>query len=185
MTESCPAIRRSLVPPLALFSRHILLILPQVLSGKLAHTKLWMCGGITPSSQKVPTMTHEPLSPLDGLNFVSCAAGAHHIVAATSAGDLFCWGSNDCGQLGLSTSTKPFATINIDNTTQAHEPAEEGAAAGVSDAEPAAAPPPPRKGGGPPEQMQLQVYRLNLKAMVTYVACGANHTLAALAPCGE
>lgn len=172
----------------------------QVMSGKLPHTHLWSCGGLAPSGQRAPAAPHDPLCPLYGLNFVSCDAGAHHGVAATFSGDLFVWGSNDHGQLGTGKDclTPPFADVVIEPFC---EPEDHPAAVAAAPPKPALKktasrrgaleeepPPPPRPHPmtfDPPPSAQLTVRRVSLKVPVTYVACGAKHTLAAIAPCGK
>ncbi|MDX9999715.1 MAG: hypothetical protein RBU30_00320 [Polyangia bacterium] len=51
-----------------------------------------------------------PVSPSQGASFVSqVSAGGAHTCVVTLEGALYCWGSNDAGQLGLG-STASFAT---------------------------------------------------------------------------
>lgn len=74
------------------------------------------CGPVVDASIAVPT----PLAPLAGMRMVSVAAGLNHSVALSEAGDVYSWGSNECGQLGLGT-TKGSSPQLVDADTLQHE----------------------------------------------------------------
>lgn len=38
---------------------------------------------------------------MTGIKFVAVDAGHHHVLAASKSGEVYCWGANDYGQLGL------------------------------------------------------------------------------------
>ena len=50
--------------------------------------------------QFVPTLGHEALGP-EGANLQRIVSGQNHVVAVTQEGDMYVWGRNDMGQLGL------------------------------------------------------------------------------------
>ena len=50
--------------------------------------------------QFVPTLGHEALGP-EGANLQRIVSGQNHVVAVTQEGNMYVWGRNDMGQLGL------------------------------------------------------------------------------------
>ncbi len=52
---------------------------------------------------------------VDGLRFVSLAAGDRHNCAATANGNVFCWGFNEDGQLGIGTTE--LSTLPVEVTS--------------------------------------------------------------------
>ena len=46
--------------------------------------------------------TTRAVSDLDQLVCVQVSCGSHHTAAVTDAGELFCWGSNEFGAVGVS-----------------------------------------------------------------------------------
>lgn len=54
------------------------------------------------STPDLPAPT--PVKPLQGLHIVAVAAGNSHTLALSDAGDVYAWGANDCGQLGINTT---------------------------------------------------------------------------------
>lgn len=51
--------------------------------------------------QFVPTLGHEVLIKGEGSNIQRIVSGQNHAVAITAEGDMYVWGNNDMGQLGL------------------------------------------------------------------------------------
>jgi alpha-tubulin suppressor-like RCC1 family protein len=49
--------------------------------------------------------THRPVPVTGGLTFTVLESGLYHTCGVTAAGAAYCWGRNDFGQLGTSTST--------------------------------------------------------------------------------
>ena len=71
-------------------------------------------GDSTRTNRNVPT----PVVQRNGLAFTALAAGYDHVCGLTSAGQAWCWGKNDTGQLGDSTTTQRLVP------TAVHQPAE-------------------------------------------------------------
>ena len=65
--------------------------------------------------QFVPTLGHESLKSGEGSNLQRIVSGQNHAVAITDEGDMYVWGNNDMGQLGLGVA------LNED-TTQRFKP---------------------------------------------------------------
>jgi alpha-tubulin suppressor-like RCC1 family protein len=69
------------------------------------------------------SVAHIAATPADSPHFVSVTVGADHVCALTDGGDVYCWGSNEFGQLGIGSAdktphTKPERVIgNIRFTT--------------------------------------------------------------------
>jgi len=54
-------------------------------------------GDGTQENKDKPTLVQAP----EGVSFVSIVAGGYHTCGATTKGDIYCWGSNISGQLGI------------------------------------------------------------------------------------
>jgi alpha-tubulin suppressor-like RCC1 family protein len=63
-----------------------------------------------------------------GIKFVAIDAGDNHVLAASKSGEVYCWGSNDYGQLGLGDledRNAPHALLH--KFTRSKVPPQEGA----------------------------------------------------------
>lgn len=75
---------------------------------------LWMIGGTAPlraynSGRTVPTeQTLQPLS-----NIIQVAAGSDYTCAITNTGGVKCWGVNNSGQLGDSSTTNKSTPVDV------------------------------------------------------------------------
>jgi alpha-tubulin suppressor-like RCC1 family protein len=65
-----------------------------------------LCSGSSPCSTV-------PAAVAGGLTFIAIAAGYGHTCAVTPSADLYCWGGNHLGQLGVGTATGPQSPCSI------------------------------------------------------------------------
>ncbi len=82
-------------------------------------------GSIVPS---LPTPT--AVSALGPLKFVAIAAGMNHTMCLSDTGDVYCWGSNDQGQLGDGTTTSSLTPKLIESLGAGDDPVVKIAAGG-------------------------------------------------------
>lgn len=66
-------------------------------------------GDATTTDRSVPTAVVHPT----GVTFATVRAGGFHSCAATSGGQAYCWGANDQGQVGDSTTTARNAPVAV------------------------------------------------------------------------
>lgn len=57
-----------------------------------------------------------PTAVAGGLAFKTVSAGHHHSCGLTTAGEVFCWGGNDKGQLGVGTLASSRAPLKVTHT---------------------------------------------------------------------
>ncbi|KAM6426224.1 RCC1 domain-containing protein 1 isoform 2-T2 [Liasis olivaceus] len=118
---------------------------------------------------------------LQGLPLADAAAGGWHSAAVSEAGDLYLWGWNESGQLGLpckAAAESGAAVPEEAGETRGPGPAP-SAAAGSS---PGGAGPNSGPGGGPAAFISVQAFPALLdlpqEAEVRSVSCGSRHTAA-------
>lgn len=71
-----------------------------------ADGRVYQWGDIyTHSDSKTPLEPHFLSGSLEAKKVTQIACGEDHTVALTSEGEVFCWGSNQYGQLGTGTET--------------------------------------------------------------------------------
>ena len=70
-----------------------------------------------PAGDGTTTNRDRPVPVLTGLKFASIDAGAAHTCALTSAGEAYCWGRNNRGQLGDGTIVARLAPALVSGFT--------------------------------------------------------------------
>jgi alpha-tubulin suppressor-like RCC1 family protein len=76
-------------------------------------TPIYLLGDAIFTSQE-PIQVAPPLPSLQNLTFTSLSAGELHTCGVTTSGDLYCWGGNGRGQLGINSRTdqaRPTASV--------------------------------------------------------------------------
>ncbi len=69
-------------------------------SCRLRHAEPAHAGGRERERQRRAAESDVPVSVAGGHEFVDIATGNGHTCATTSAGELYCWGYNEWGELG-------------------------------------------------------------------------------------
>ena len=81
---------------------------------------------------KRDVVTDEPRlkTGFDGARIENFALGTHHAIASTSKGKIYCWGSNELGQLGIDIiqSSDPPCLVALDDSAFVVDASEGGSA---------------------------------------------------------
>lgn len=73
-------------------------------------------GNGTNTNSYVPVLVTRPQA-LEAQTFTSVDVGSSHSCATTSGGDIYCWGSNESGQLGVQSTAESWVPVKV-NTSE-------------------------------------------------------------------
>ena len=77
-----------------------------------------LCWGVNSAGQLGDGTTTERIDPVRivgvaGVNFLSVAAGGSHSCAVTTTNDMYCWGGNGSGELGIGTTVSSTTPVLV------------------------------------------------------------------------
>lgn len=72
-------------------------------------------GNGTNTNSYVPVLVTKPQA-LEGQTFTSVDVGSAHTCATASGGDIYCWGSNESGQLGIQAIAESWVPVKVDTS---------------------------------------------------------------------